>query len=241
VRIAPGHAHAWLNRGHVLLALHRLDEAIASFERATDADPRQPRPWLALGEVLEKARRLPDALACYEKVVALDAGSADGWLKFGSVLQRLGRPDLALERLRQAARLAPDSPQVLGLAQALARVEAGRRAGALAAGARRRPGPRRHRPVADGRDAENRALGRLPELFDEVLRLRGRHGRFGHPHRPGPSGRQRRRPAAVQPGPRRRRKPGAAESAAPASHSRPGGACAWATCRPTCARTPSAT
>lgn len=116
--LAPGHADAWLNRGHALLELHRLGDAIASFERAIDLRPRAST-WLLLGSALEQAQRLPDALACYEKVVALEPDNLDGWLKFGGVLLQLGRPDLALERIEVAQRLAPQSPRVL-LTQAAA-------------------------------------------------------------------------------------------------------------------------
>ena len=116
--LAPGHADAWLNRGHALLELHRLGDAIASFERAIDLRPRAST-WLLLGSALEQAQRLPDALACFEKVVALEPDNLDGWLKFGGVLLQLGRPDLALERIEVAQRLAPQSPRVL-LTQAAA-------------------------------------------------------------------------------------------------------------------------
>ena len=78
-RAGPGTPTPGSIRGHAPLELHRLGDAIASFERAIDLSPGHAA-WLLLGSALEQAQRLPDALALLRKVVALDPDNLDGWL-----------------------------------------------------------------------------------------------------------------------------------------------------------------
>ena len=125
--LAPGMRDGWVNRGIALGKLRRHTEAIASFERALDIAQRQSggakpargtpqarqlaKIWQRLAAALRAAGRDPDALGAWEQVLALDDSDANSWLGMADALSALGSNSLALERLRRACELAPDSPE----------------------------------------------------------------------------------------------------------------------------------
>jgi len=63
----PNYAMAWNNKGNVLSALHRYNDAVDCFERATDIDPNYFDAWNNKGNALAQLLSYEDAIYSYEK------------------------------------------------------------------------------------------------------------------------------------------------------------------------------
>ncbi len=96
-------AHTWL--GAALLSLGRVDEAIASLERATALEPGQARPWSMLARAHWIGRGdLPQGIAALEKAVAINPQFGYGHLQRAFLYTEQGEYDKA----RAAAIVAVD-------------------------------------------------------------------------------------------------------------------------------------
>src|SRR5262249_56320397 len=71
VAARPGNADARIHLGHVLRALKRDADALASFEEALRLDPASVDALGNSGDVLLALGRPADALACFEKALSL--------------------------------------------------------------------------------------------------------------------------------------------------------------------------
>ena len=91
----------------------RLEEALATSERATALAPEDPAIRSVRALVLAAADRLTPALAEAERAAALGPDQVDGHLAL-CIVRRLGKDlDGALPECRRAADIAPDAPRVL--------------------------------------------------------------------------------------------------------------------------------
>lgn len=97
-RVAAAHA----NLGHTLRLMERLDDALASYDRALRLQPGNVRALKGRGLILWRSRRLEEALACYEQLLAVEPGYVDGWIMRGAALDALGRRDGAIASYRKA-------------------------------------------------------------------------------------------------------------------------------------------
>ena len=80
----------------MLYDLNRLDEALASYDRALEIQPRHAQAHLGRGNVLHKLKRYDDALAAYQGALALRPDQAESHYGLGNVLYQLMRRDEAL-------------------------------------------------------------------------------------------------------------------------------------------------
>ena len=116
----PGAAIDWLNKaitarqdaaplhymlGCSLQAQGKVRDAIASFNRAAELDPRHAKTRNNLGCALEAAGELPAALKCYEDAIALDPSLAVAFYNQGNAHRQAGLPVLAIESMRKAIAL----------------------------------------------------------------------------------------------------------------------------------------
>lgn len=85
-RIAPSSA-LHLRRGKVLLALGRMDEAIAAHEQAAELAPASFDVTFGLGLVLKEASRFEAAAVALRKAILLQPGNARAWFALGLVEQ----------------------------------------------------------------------------------------------------------------------------------------------------------
>ena len=105
------------------LAEHRLDrlaDAIASSERAVQADGQEPRYLMLEGQLLHDAGDLPAAEQRYERVVALRPSWTAGHIALGEARMELGRVVEALEAFRAAVGADPNNVRAwnnVGVAQ----------------------------------------------------------------------------------------------------------------------------
>jgi tetratricopeptide (TPR) repeat protein len=104
---APNYAEGHNNRGVVLQALNRLEEALASYERAIALKPGYANAHFNRGTVLKKLSRREEALASYDRAIALNPDHAEACNNSGAVLQELKRYDEALASYDRAIALKP--------------------------------------------------------------------------------------------------------------------------------------
>jgi hypothetical protein len=78
------------NRGLALKELRRLDEALASFDRALALQPNYPEVFNTRGSVLRELRQFDAALASFERALALNPSYADAHWNESLVLLQLG-------------------------------------------------------------------------------------------------------------------------------------------------------
>ncbi len=101
-------ADAHSNRGNVLRALRRTDDAVAAYRQAIALAPANPLPWGNLGNALRDLGRIPEALLAYKEAIARQPGFAEAYLNQGIVLRQIGRRDDALASFEAAIRARPE-------------------------------------------------------------------------------------------------------------------------------------
>jgi len=121
VVLAVGHAHARSeeaikrnNFGADLLKQDRLDEAIAEFQRAVEADPGYAAAQFNLGYAYERRDRIDDAIAQYKKAIQLEPGNVLGLNNLGVLYDKKGLYDEAVATFEQALRIDPANATVQG-------------------------------------------------------------------------------------------------------------------------------
>ena len=121
VKRRPSFANAQYTLGLIQQDWSRFDAAIASYRRATRADPQLSQPHLMWGLALEAksgSRGFREAIEHYEKAVELDPGDPLAQFHLGRGWEKTGHPDRALAAYRSALAIDP------GLARARQRVKA---------------------------------------------------------------------------------------------------------------------
>ena len=112
----PELAEAWNHRGCALAALERMDEAIASFDRALALRPGFPEALsnraVAMqasgGRAAGEGARLAEVLAVLDRVLAERPELAEVRSNRGSVLREMGRSAEAMAEYDRALAIAPD-------------------------------------------------------------------------------------------------------------------------------------
>ncbi len=95
------------NLGLVLRAQGKLDDAAASYRKATALQPDYADAHFNLGNVLQKQGDATGAVASYRKVLALKPDWVDAHNNLGSALQEQGKLDDAAASYRRAISLKP--------------------------------------------------------------------------------------------------------------------------------------
>jgi tetratricopeptide (TPR) repeat protein len=131
VAARPGSADARIHLGHVLRALKRDADALASFEQAQGLDPSSLDALGNRGDVLLALGRPTEALACFGKVLERAPGHPEALANRGVALAALGEHDAALADFDLAIRAGPNPMVAYNRGLALANL--GRSAEAVAA------------------------------------------------------------------------------------------------------------
>ncbi|MGY3583078.1 protein O-GlcNAc transferase [Bradyrhizobium sp. USDA 4341] len=101
-------ADAHNNLGNALRGLRRLDEALASFDRATALKQNLAPALYNRGLTLAELGRHEEALASYDRVIALVPDHAHAYRNRGAALRKLERLEEALASLDRAIALKPN-------------------------------------------------------------------------------------------------------------------------------------
>jgi tetratricopeptide (TPR) repeat protein len=105
-QVAEGQYRAWLSLGHVIVT-SRPDEAVATFRKAADLQPKEAEPHLAAGRILEQQKRYKDAEEEYKKALTLDPASDALTGLANAYMQERSFPE-AEEYLRKVVQLHPE-------------------------------------------------------------------------------------------------------------------------------------
>ncbi|GAB6164375.1 hypothetical protein JCM19992_03750 [Thermostilla marina] len=100
-----------LSRAEGYLELNMPRAAIDALQKC--ADEEEPRLYYLLGEAYRSLEQYDTALSYFEKANTLDRGHIGVLMAMGWCHKRLGRLDLAIDDLREAAMLEPSHPIVL--------------------------------------------------------------------------------------------------------------------------------
>lgn len=110
--IQPGHFDSWLRLADAQLQLQRPDRALRAIDRASEIDPNQVETEMFRGHAFAAQGRYADAIAAYRRALSGTLRMpAIAWAGLGSVYYRLQQFPDAISALREAMRLAPDTPQ----------------------------------------------------------------------------------------------------------------------------------
>ena len=108
IKINPNVASVHYNQGAMLQKLKRLDEALASYDKAIALKPDYADAFYNRGNALQELKRTDDALASYDKAIALKPDYAEAFLNRGNALREIKRLDDALASYDKAIVLKPD-------------------------------------------------------------------------------------------------------------------------------------
>jgi tetratricopeptide (TPR) repeat protein len=131
VAARPGSADARIHLGHVLRALKRDADALASFDKALAIDPASIDALGNRGDVLLALRRPAEALACFDKILSVAPGHAEARANRGAALAALARHAEALADFEAALAAGPNP--IVFYNRGLALASLGRPAEAVAA------------------------------------------------------------------------------------------------------------
>lgn len=115
--LADARLEAGLGRAHLLRQDHKA--ALKHLRLAVDRDPRLAAAWSDLGLALVMAVDPEGAAAAFDQAIVLDPTLPAAWYNRGLMHLHAGRYDEAAADLAEAARLAPDNPEIARLLQQL--------------------------------------------------------------------------------------------------------------------------
>jgi serine/threonine-protein kinase len=115
--INAGSAEVQEGHGRVLVALGRVDEAIAALRKATELDPLSVASWSMLGRVLNAAGRYDEAESALERAVTLSSSDYTHF-HLGITYLLQGRAEEALAEFEKRGRTDPPGRSTAGIALA---------------------------------------------------------------------------------------------------------------------------
>ncbi|HEX5282372.1 MAG TPA: tetratricopeptide repeat protein [Micropepsaceae bacterium] len=120
VALAPEFIEALTNRGGVLMALNRPDEAIRSLDLALALNPNMPEAWNNRGNALSVLGRHDEAVQSFDRVLALRPQLIEALINRGTALLTLRRTEDAFASYEAALKGDPRNSAALhGRANAL--------------------------------------------------------------------------------------------------------------------------
>ena len=109
----PGHITAHVNRGNLLRALGRMEEALVGYDHALAIEPGHREAGLKRCALLTGLGRMEEALAGYERVLAAAPEDLEALFNQGVVLVALDRLGEAVASYDRALAIKPDFVEVL--------------------------------------------------------------------------------------------------------------------------------
>ncbi|WP_019500338.1 tetratricopeptide repeat protein [Pseudanabaena sp. PCC 6802] len=106
-------ADAQFNIANSLVARGKLNEAVASYQRAIALNPQHANAYFNLGVTFRKLSQLEAAVQSYRRGLAIDRDSALAHYGLGNVLRELGQLDAAIAAYEQAVNLEPQKVEFL--------------------------------------------------------------------------------------------------------------------------------
>lgn len=98
----------WYNEGNAMVELGMYAEAVESFDRALEGEPRNAVILYRKSVALTGLGRCEDAIACLKKALEVNPSFSDAWHAMSANYARLNRPDEALKCLDRVVAIDPD-------------------------------------------------------------------------------------------------------------------------------------
>lgn len=89
-------AYKWLKKGNALFDQAKYDEAIASYNKVIEINPKNKWGWINKGDALTQLTKYDEAIKIYNKAIELFPQSADVWCNKGNALCDLGKYENAI-------------------------------------------------------------------------------------------------------------------------------------------------
>jgi len=106
--------NAWVNRGIILRHLNRLEDAVASYDKALSLDPGNTYALLRKGALLTDILGLhEEALQCFNAVASVAPGNTECWWNLSQVYMHKGNFETAIMYLDRLLEIAPDNTAAL--------------------------------------------------------------------------------------------------------------------------------
>lgn len=103
--LCPNEAAMHTNRGNILQAHERYEEALADYACALTLREDSPNTWFNQGAALKALGRYDQALLSYQRALTLNPRDAEAWLQQGQSMAALGDVKQALASYQQALTL----------------------------------------------------------------------------------------------------------------------------------------
>lgn len=100
--------HELIDKGYSLTELHRMDEALAAYDRAIALQEDNALAWARKGRALRLMERNDDALAAYDRALQIMPRYGFALRGKGLVLERMGELEAALASYEQATAIKPN-------------------------------------------------------------------------------------------------------------------------------------
>ena len=107
LKVHPGFADAWNNKGTSLSRLGRYEEALTCYDQALKVNPKDTATWNNKGASLYRLGRYEESLACYDQALKINPKNTAAWDNKGNSLYRLGRYEESLAYYDQALKINP--------------------------------------------------------------------------------------------------------------------------------------
>lgn len=112
-RLYPKPVSAHMEMGHMAAAASDLQQAVASYEKASELEPQLSQLHFILGDLFLQMNDAPRAIDRYKRGLALDPKSGAGLNQLAWTLsEKEGRHSEALPLAQKAAQVAPASPKI---------------------------------------------------------------------------------------------------------------------------------
>ena len=113
LRANPANIEAWHERGGLLFALGRLEDALQSYDRVVAMRPDLPQPHDNRGLVLQHMGRYGDAIDAHTASIGRDPSFGIAHVRRALALREFGRFDQALADAERGCSLMPGAPIAL--------------------------------------------------------------------------------------------------------------------------------
>jgi WD40 repeat protein/cytochrome c-type biogenesis protein CcmH/NrfG len=104
----PGEEEVWYNKGIILHAQNKLDEAVAAFENQVRMDPDHKGAWYRKGNSLQKQGNLEETIRAFQKHIEVSPDHADAWSMLGDLLTTQEHIEEAIAAYRKLVEIQPE-------------------------------------------------------------------------------------------------------------------------------------
>lgn len=94
--------------GKSLMKLERFEEAICSYTKAIEIEPKDYEAWISKGVALGKLKKFDEEISSYKKAVEIKPDYQDAWNNLGVTYVRLNRFEEAILAFKKVIEIEPD-------------------------------------------------------------------------------------------------------------------------------------